>query len=115
MKRQPTKPALADQIDQLEERGSDLRFQVQHAGELLKLLAETMVEKHSGRGDPDYAPWRGAEYLADQIATHAAALGDMLEDLEKLGSSVGRASPAPHPPLGPGSRLNVVGGTDDAA
>ena len=69
-------------------------------GVLLKLLAETMAEKHSRSGDSDHERWRGAEYLADQIGTHAAALVDVLEDLERLGMSVERASPPP--PVGPG-------------
>lgn len=85
--------AMADQLEELEERASECRFQVQYAGELLKLLAETMTGRHVGYcGDPDYAPWAAAEYLADQLAAHAATLGEAMNDLQKLAMTLKKQS-----------------------
>lgn len=97
---------VAAEIEQLEDRGSDCRFQIQHAASLLRVLADTMQERHIGIGDSDHEPWASVEYLADQIHAHTDALGDMMEELQRLGMNVKHAYPAPAP---------NNGGANDAA
>lgn len=110
-----TKLTLAEEIDQLQQRGDACEGQLRRVGELLKMLAETMEEAHVGTDDTDYAPWAQAEYLADQIGAHTAVLSDVLQELERLSMRVGHL-PTP-PRLDPTkSPLTIMGGHDgDAA
>lgn len=87
-KRKSTMPR-DEMLTSIHRRLDDEKYKLERAGSLLKMLAEHCQENR--HNDPE-AAWFEAEYLADRIAEHVAALGDVSSDIDQLSGEMYRAA-----------------------
>jgi hypothetical protein len=92
-------------------RLDDEKFKLQRAGSLLKILAEHCQENR--HRDQEEA-WFEAEYLADRIGEHVAALGKVSEEVDLFSGAMYRAAHGIEPPPRR-AQLKVVPTDGDAA
>lgn len=98
-------------LEDIHRRLDDEKYKLEHAGSLLRILAEHCQENR--HGDTETA-WFEAEYLGNRIAEHVEALGKVSDDIDRLGMEVRNAArgvltPVHRPPL------EVVPSDGDAA